>query len=304
MGCVCIKDNIPFDKHIENIENIENIQEEVENQAENQTENQAENQAENQDNTVKFLSIGNASNIPNRIDSINTGLYMENSNIINLSNFADSVDFKKSSFLKRFNDKNSTSLMNLVAEDKNFDTNMLNLINAIRHNPVFLNEKIKEFIKYIKQDKSTNKSFFVVNNSTKINLLKGKEAFLSCCDFLQELSEKVKSKALKLENLELKEELKFPFPEQNPSICNKKEYITEKIAELNKKMQNKLRIKGFHYDMSPNNAETSLIMQIVDDNNSNGKRRNIIFDEKIKYIGISHGKIRENVYCVYMVFAS
>lgn len=292
MGCVYVKENVPFNKQIENIENLQ--------------KEQAEAQPENKENTVQFLSIGNASNIPNRINSINTCSYMENSNLINLSNLADSVDFRKSSFLKRFGEKNNNnkSFINLVSEDKDFDNNMLGLLNAVRSDPVFLNEKIKEFTKFISQDKSTNKSFFNVNNSTKINLLKGKEAFLSCCEILQEMSEKIKSKALNLEKLELKDELKFPFPEGNPSLCNKKEYISEKITELNENLKNKFRIKGFHYDMSPNNAETSLIMQIVDDNNSNGKRRNIIFDDKIKYVGISHGMLKENVYCVYMLFAS
>lgn len=288
MGCVCVKDHIRLDQ------NIQNIQEE-----------EPEAQAENKENTVQFLSIGNASlNFPNRINSINTGSYLENSNIINLSNLVDSVDFRKSSFLKRFNDKNTKSLNNLNPDDKDFDSNMLKLINSVRSEPTFLNEKIKEFTKYIKQDKNTNKSFFVVNNSTKINLLKGQEAFLSCCRVLEELSEKVKNKAIKLEKLEEKEDLKFPFPHENPSICNKKEYISEKLTELGKRINNKYKLRGFHYDMSPNNAETSLINQIVDDNNSNGKRRNIIFDDKVRYIGISHGKVRENVYCVYLVFAS
>lgn len=296
MGCACIKESIQLDKKIVNIGDTEQ-----------------ESQEDKKDNCPQFPSITATSKMQNRINSINTNSFFDNSYIINNSNLPDSVDFRKSSFVnRRLNDQanlNSDENINkslIIAKsdtNKDFDDNMLSLINCVRSNPVFINEKIQEFMKYIKQDKNTNKSFFVVNNSTKINLLKGNEAFLSCCSLLNELSEKIKNKNLKLGQLEIKEDLKFPFPENNPSLCNKKEYISEKINELSKKVQNKYKLKGFHYDMSPIDAETSLIMQIVDDNNSNGKRRSAIFDDKIKYIGISHGKVRDNIFCVYMVFA-
>jgi hypothetical protein len=287
MGCVCVKENIQLDQKIVNLQ-----------------EEEPEAQEESKDNSLQFPSITGASVKPNRINSFNKGSLVENSKLINIQNLAELFDFGKSSYLSRFNKKSQKNLINLNSEDKYFDENLLKLINSVRNNPVFLNEKIKEFTKCIKHDNNTYKSFFVVNKSTKINLLKGKEAFLSCCEILENLNQKIKNKILKLDNLETKEELKFPFPEENPNICNKKDYISEKINELGKKVQSKFKIKGFHYDMSPNNAETSLIMQIVDDNSCNGKRRNIIFDDKIKYIGISHRTVKENVYCVYLVFAS
>jgi len=287
MGCVCVKENIQLDQKIVNLQDED-----------------PEAQEESKDNSLQFPSITGDSVKPFRINSFNKGSFVENHKMINIQNLTELFDYGKSSYLSLFNEKTEKSLINFFSEDKYFDDNLLNLINIVRNNPVFLNEKIKEFIKCIKQDNNTNKSFFAVNKSTKINLLKGKEAFLSCCEILENLNQKIKNKILKLENLETKEELKFPFPEENPSICNKNDYISEKINQLGKKVQSKFKIKGFHYDMSPNNAETSLIMQIVDDNSCNGKRRNMIFDDKIKYIGISHGKVNENVYCVYLVFAS
>jgi hypothetical protein len=53
-----------------------------------------------------------------------------------------------------------------------------------------------------------------------------------------------------------------------------------------------MQINGFNYDLSTNNSKIPLILQIVDYDNSNGKRRNIIFDDKIKYIRINNGKVK------------
>lgn len=240
----------------------------------------------------------NTLNTQNNADNNNT---KDNTNTINQTNFADSVEFRKSSFFDQLEKPKSSK--NSFLEDNDFEKSMLDMINLIRKNPIFLINKIKSFMKNIKEDK--NKSYYLLNKNTKINFKKGKEAFLKCCNFLTELSEKLNKNLIKLNELEFKEELKFPFPFDNPDLCNNKEYVSQNINEIQNKINNKkMIIQGFHYDLSTNNAETSLILQVVDDNNSNGKRRNIIFDERIKYVGISHGRVKDNVYCIYLLFAA
>ena len=73
---------------------------------------------------------------------------------------------------------------------------------------------------------------------------------------------------------------------------------------MNKKMKDQFYIRGFHYDININNPEYSTLMQIIDDYNSNGQRRCQILDKDIKYVGISSGRIKDNLYCIYVVFAS
>jgi len=283
MGCRCAKAEIAFQNKFVNIEEP------------------LKNDEFNNDEITNNMKKENTFNLQNRINSINTGSHFENLNNINQSNFVESSDFRKASFFKFFDRGNKNSILE---EDKNFDYNLFRLINAVRKDPLIMIERIGNFIKNINHDENKNKSFYLVNKKTKINLLKGREAFLSACEYLKELSEKIKNKKFKLNDFEFIEDLKFPFPQENPTLCNTKEYISDNILLINKKGDNKYKIKGFHYDMSTNNAEISLILQIVDDNNSNGKRRNIIFDDKIKYIGISHGRVKDELFCTYLVFAS
>lgn len=294
MGCYCVKSKeIPVDVMINtNVREIEDL-----------------NKSHILLN-VEFASRD--SNNQKKLNTINTDSNAEfnnnnnNTNSMNQTNLADSVEWKKSSLHKKFEKEKTNKNLNLKEEEEiDFEKDMLNLINLIRKNPIFLVDKIISFMGKIKVDKNTNKNYFLLNKKTKISFVKGKEAFLSCCNYLRDLAQKINDKSISLSELELKEELKFPFPTENPDCCNNKEFITRNILEINKNLaEKKMRILGFHYDLSTNDAETSLILQVVDDNNSNGKRRNVIFDDKIKYIGISHGRVKDNIYCIYLLFAA
>jgi len=133
-------------------------------------------------------------------------------------------------------------------------------MNKFRKNTSLSVDKIKKFMHKIKVDIDNNKSYYLINNKTKINFVKGKEAFIPCCDFLNKLAEKINNKSIILNELESKEELKFPFLVDNPDLCNNKEYITHNILKINKIINHKkMQINGFHHDLSTNNSETPLI---------------------------------------------
>ena len=173
---------------------------------------------------------------------------------------------------------------------------MVREFNIVRTSPEKYSEKIISFLPCLKYNLNNNKPYFDIPNITKINLIKGKEGFDICIDQFKRMKN--------LEPLELKSELSFPFPHNNTNLCNDKDYITNNFLEMNKKLKDLFYIRGFHYDININNPEYSTLMQIIDDNNSNGQRRFQILDKDIKYVGISSGRIKKNLYCIYVVFAS
>ena len=190
-------------------------------------------------------------------------------------------------------------LIRKIRTEYNIDTfaiAMVNEFNLVRIKPITYIQKIKSFMPYLKYDSQANKSYFDIPNMTKINLTKGKEAFDNTIDILNTVHN--------LEPLELRQDLAFPFPTESPQLCNNKDYITSNFLEMNKRLRDIYCIKGFHYDINISNPEYSTLMQVIDDTNSNGQRRSQILDKDIKYVGINMGKVKGNLYCIYIVFAS
>jgi hypothetical protein len=177
-----------------------------------------------------------------------------------------------------------------------FALEMVKEFNLVRTQPKLYQEKIKKFASFLKYDNNLNKTYFDIPNMTKINFIKGKEAFDNTIDILDIVNN--------LEILVLRQDLKFPFPADNPPSCNDKDYLTKNFLEMNIKLKDRYCIKGFHYDININNPEYSTLMQVIDDTNSNGQRRSPIIDKDIKYVGINFGRMKGNLYCIYIVFAS
>ncbi len=51
------------------------------------------------------------------------------------------------------------------------------------------------------------------------------------------------------------------------------------------------------------NIELSVLLQIIDDTNSQFQRRKNIFLKDAKYIGINVGRINESLFCYFLIFA-
>lgn len=185
--------------------------------------------------------------------------------------------------------------MTLEVDFDIFCQQVLNEINKARADPSAYAEKIRDHIKNIYSN-DQNQHFFYVDLNSKFSLPKGKEAFESCIEILKNLKP--------MNKLAMIDELKVPFPEFNPRQATNRDYITSVLLEKANEIKDKYTLNWFHYDNNIYNAEVSTVLQLVDDNNSNGERRRHLLDDKIKYAGISVGKVKKNIYCIYLVFAS
>lgn len=239
------------------------------------------------------------SNFESQKNNENSQLLKSTQNYLNQTSFHDRSDTRS---------KYTKTIINFVNfhDDYsiNFPNDILREINIIRTNPILYVDKIRDFMKYINTDKKNNHKYILINRNTKINLSKGEEAFLNCVDFICDFDKKIKEKNNFLNVLELKKELTLPFPTDDPEKCFNTNYIKENLLILKTKLEENFKLKGFHYDLSTNNPEISTILQIVDDNNSGTKRRNMLLDDSIKYIGVNIGKLKDNLFCIYLVFAA
>ena len=177
-------------------------------------------------------------------------------------------------------------------------TAMLREINKARTNPLSYIDKIEQLKKCIVT--KNNHSFLLIKNKNKINinLNKGVQSFNNCVAYLRTLSTKPK-----LSPLVMKEELKVPFPINSPELCVNKDYIRNVIVFKTEENRDKFSIIDFHYDICYDNIELSVILQIIDDTNSNYQRRKNIFNPKARYIGITEGNLWDYMKCYYLLFA-
>ena len=59
----------------------------------------------------------------------------------------------------------------------------------------------------------------------------------------------------------------------------------------------------FHYDICSLDGKVSCLLQIVDDSNSGTKRRKALLNGDFSKVGISYSKLKNNTYCIYVLFA-
>ena len=216
---------------------------------------------------------------------------------INLKNFS-SKNFSNNNL---FNKKYVLPIQNYSLN--NLTNSLFYYINLIRTDPINFIEIIKKYIeKIIKKD---NMIYIEINKDFYITLNKGKITFEECIESLKKIKNK---KSFKLDD-----NLKFNFEDMfNNNIIEKIddiEYYTsydflEKILIYKKNEINNLYdIKAFHYDKGCDNTEASAVLQIVDDSQADlFRRKNLL--SNAEYIGISTLKLKDNVYCYYLLFAN
>ena len=159
--------------------------------------------------------------------------------------------------------------------------------------------------------KINDKFYLRINNNILFNLQTGRIAFENSCSFLESIKPLFKlqfNNDLKLDVDILEECVYNEFNNDNTvdrSIYYTSHTIIEKAINMQfKNMLNNYDIIGFHYDKCIDNPELSLVLQVVDDSNSNYVRRNLIFSKKSKYIGISAIHLKQNMYCFYLIFGN
>ncbi len=173
-----------------------------------------------------------------------------------------------------------------------FIENLVIEFNQARTNPKQYINKINEHLKFVKV--KNNNSYYDSNNYPKVLLKKGKEAFNDLIYSLEKMN--------RMNELIIKKDIAIKMPE-NSEDMNNKEKIYNLVVEKKKELNGIYKYFNFHYDHGDLNAEISAILQLVDDTNSNLKRRNNILNICNKYIGISVGKMVNNRYLVYLSFA-
>ena len=257
-------------------------------------DNKFNNENENLNNS--FFSINEPNNLNVNMNENKAFKISLNNNKINKNNNFDKTN--------SFNSTNHTISNPQKVSLESLRMLMLNEINLSREFPNKIPEKIEKYINNIGKN-SKNEFYIKVDNYNKIKLFKGIESIKECKNYLQKLT--------KFPPLELKYELTFPFPgnkdySNNLNIINLEEainenYLTQTLKNLSDDLKSKnIEIVNFHYDIMNYNIELSVLLQILDDTNSQFQRRKNIFIKDAKYIGINVGRINESLFCYYLSF--
>jgi len=178
-----------------------------------------------------------------------------------------------------------------------FDVALFNLINQVRQNPRSLVPEIEKAIQYIKPNPTGKGGDYVFEKEghSKTVLLRGEEAFKEMADQL--------AKMPSLPSLKLATDLSIPVPEASAD-WTKREVIAVLINNLKQENGDKYNTYGFHFDLGMSDPVLSLVLQVVDDNNFKGQRRNNIFGQNFKSVGVSYKKVGKTKFCAYLTFAA
>lgn len=177
--------------------------------------------------------------------------------------------------------------LNLESDLANFPKDMLNEINLLRYNPMEYVEKIRSHMAFIKIE--NDKSIYN-NGSAKISLPKGIDAFNECIEILLKTSP--------LGPLKLSEEIRIDVPDDT-------EIQTKSFNQLQSKIKANHPEKKIScsLDVGTPNPETSLVLQLVDDNKTKGTRRNNLLDSSFTNLGVSIKKFKSKACTIYLTFS-
>lgn len=107
---------------------------------------------------------------------------------------------------------------------------------------------------------------------------------------------------LGLKPLQLNDSLAVNIP-QDPTVLQSFDYMANQYVMRKLGFSDKYSFFGFHSEFGVRNAQLSAFFQILDDSNVNRPRRKNVLNSKFKDVGISIGKISENNYAVFLLFA-
>jgi hypothetical protein len=131
---------------------------------------------------------------------------------------------------------------------------------------------------------------YVQEKIPKVTLNKGEPAF-------REAIEKLKT-IQPMEKLKLKKELNMEVPEAEEY---KNEYINQLFAQKKEELKDgQFKNITCHYDIGSSNAVVSAALQLVDDSNFKGARRNNILNPNFKYVGFGSQKVKSKHYCFFI----
>jgi hypothetical protein len=174
-------------------------------------------------------------------------------------------------------------------------------LNECRTNPAAYAAKVESHIQYIKVNPNTDgnaksTSLYDRDHMPKVSLNSGVAAFTAFAQKLRTMNP--------LPEIEFRNELAVDVP-VDPSTWTSKEYIANTInaKKLELKKDTDFKNFNFHFDVGSNNAETSFILQLVDDTPFKGSRSKNILNPQFKYVGVRNSKIK-NKNCGYFLFSN
>ena len=175
----------------------------------------------------------------------------------------------------------------------NYPEKIVEIINAIRQNPVSYADVIIDSMKNIIEDNNKDdfkKNKIIYKKKVKVALTKGKPAFIEAAEQLRNLEP--------LPPLEFVPEICIPLPE-NETEMKDSNFLKNKVLELKNEGIN---IDIFYKDLVKI-PEVSALLMIVDDSGKNsGKKRMTLLDKDIKYIGVNSTFIGKT-FIAYLSFA-
>jgi hypothetical protein len=190
----------------------------------------------------------------------------------------------------------------LPKKEDNFIDDYIHEINKARLNCKKYSKEIENLILKIQIDKDTKEQFFMFNNE-KIYINSGALSLVECIKYLENLYNKFKKDKKFLKEIKNIEELKMPFPEDIEK-WNDEDTIKKEMKKLKEKLKGKYRLKEFIYKkFNFNDGQILGILSLIS-SDMNNDIRNVIFNTKIKYIGINYKKIDEKSSIVYINFAT
>lgn len=168
-----------------------------------------------------------------------------------------------------------------------FSQELIEEINLLRTNPQGYAAKIQDHTKYITYKDG---KFIYENGDMRFSLLKGHLAFSECIDYL--------NRCEKLPNMFLTETYRVDVPERledqmkfKTGLETLRKQFPEKNIELN-------------IDITYLIPELIVTLQLVDDNKSNGRRRNNLLSPNYIYLGITLQRSKGRHFTVYLTFSN
>ncbi len=228
-----------------------------------------QSEASKQNTKLKSKNIIQLNHTNNKINNIN---YIQNGKYENES-------INNSEFLigNNLNINNSPLYSNLYDEPHDvFSYYIFKRFNSIRRNP-------QKYVKIINESKSKitydKHGRLIFKSNVKVALISGEKAFDDAIEFLK-LTQP-------MEKLIYNPKMNINIPTMENDIKDKS-YLKN---EVEKKKKDKINIKIYWKDYI-SDAETCFILSIVDDSKLRiGSKREDILNPKIKFIGISSGRI-------------
>ena len=164
--------------------------------------------------------------------------------------------------------------------------------NLARTNPKEYVRKIEILIPNIQPNVEGKKGFLYIQDKVpKVTLNKGENAFKDVMEKLGQLDP--------MNKLVVKAELNLNVPDQEEY---KNDFINEMFSKKKEELKDSYKNITCHYDIGSAIASVSAALQVVDDSNFKGARRNNILNPAFKYIGTGTHKVKNKFYC-FFIFA-